>query len=85
MASKSRKNLKLLFAVIGGSAVVAIGALSMAVAEEQAGPDTFAKSSNMTVGSTSTQTTPPNVEATSMAVPTIKGPAPLPSEQKAAQ
>jgi hypothetical protein len=85
MALNSRRNLKLLSAVIGGSAVVAMGALQMTVAEGQAGSDTVAKSSRMTVGSTFTQTTPSNAEATSMAVPAMKGPAPLPSEQKAAQ
>jgi hypothetical protein len=85
MASNNRRNLKLLSAVIGGSAVVAMSALSLAIAQEQAGPETVAKSSHMTVGSTFTQTTPSNAEATSMAVPTLKGPAPLPSEEKAAQ
>ena len=40
----------------------------------------------MTIGSTTTTAKkPPTVEATSMAVPTIKGPAPLPSEQQAAE
>jgi hypothetical protein len=86
MNEKNRKNVKMLSAVIGGSAIVAMGALSMAIGQEQAGPDTLAKSSTMSVGATSTQTTtPPTVEATSMAVPTIKGPAPLPSEQNAAE
>jgi hypothetical protein len=82
---KTRKNVKMLSAVIGGSAIVATGALSMAIGQEQAGPETTAKSTTMSIGATSTQTTPPAVEATSMAVPTIKGPAPLPSEQKAAE
>jgi hypothetical protein len=79
------KNVKILSAVIGGSVLVAMGALSMAIGQEQAGPDTLAKSTTMSVGATNTPTTPPTVEATSMAVPTIKGPAPLPSEQKAAE
>jgi hypothetical protein len=85
MNEKNRKNVKMLSAVIGGSAIVAMGALSMAIGQEQAGPDAIAKSTTMSVGATSTETTPPTVEATSMAVPTIKGPAPLPSEQKAAE
>lgn len=74
-----------LSAVIGASAVVAMGALAMAVHQEQVGPDTTAKSTTMTIGVTSTQTTPSTLEATSMAVPAIKGPAPLPSEEKAAE
>jgi hypothetical protein len=85
MNEKNRDNVKVLSAVIGGSALVAMGALSMAIGQEQAGPDTVAKSTTMSIGATSTETTAPTVEATSMAVPTIKGPAPLPSEQKAAE
>jgi hypothetical protein len=85
MDSSKGNNVKLLAAVIGGSALIAMGALSMAIHQEQTGPDTVAKSTTMSIGSTSTDTTPPTVEATSMAVPTIKGPAPLPSEQKAAE
>jgi hypothetical protein len=84
VSSNNRKYVKMLSAVIGGSAVVAMGALSAAIGQEQAGSDTIAKST-MQVGVTSTQTTPPTVEATSMAVPAMKGPAPLPSEQKAAE
>jgi hypothetical protein len=84
MDSSNLRNLKRLAAVVGGGAVIAAGAMTMAIHQEQAGPETVAKS-QMTVGSTTTETTPPNVEATSMAVPTIKGPAPLPSEQKAAE
>jgi hypothetical protein len=85
MNEKNRKNVKVLSAVIGGSAIVAMGALTMAVGQEQVGPDTLAKSTTMSVGATSTESTPPTVEATSMAVPAMKGPAPLPSEQKAAE
>jgi hypothetical protein len=85
MNETNRKNVKMALAVIGGSAIVAMGALSMAIGQEQASPDTVAKSTTMTIGSTTTAATPPRVEATSMAVPAIKGPAPLPSEQKAAE
>ena len=38
MDSPKRNNVKLLAAVIGGSAVMAMGALSVAVAQEQLGP-----------------------------------------------
>jgi hypothetical protein len=85
MDSSSPANVKRLAAVVSGGAIIAIGAMSMAIHQEQAGPDTVAKSTTMTIGSTTTQKTPPKVEATSMAVPAMKGPAPLPSEQKAAQ
>ena len=85
MHSSKPNNVKLLAAVIGGSAVVAMGALSMAFSQEQARPNVLAKST-MTIGSTTTpDKKPPPVEATSMAVPAIRGPAPLPSEQKDAE
>ena len=38
MDSSSRNNVKLLAAVIGGSAVVTMGALSMAIGQQQAEP-----------------------------------------------
>lgn len=86
MNSSKTNNIKLLAAVIGGSAVATMGVLSMALGQEQATPSLAAKSSTMTIGSTTTTAkTPPTVEATSMAVPAIKGPAPLPSEEKAAE
>jgi hypothetical protein len=76
-----KRNVKLLVAVIGGG-VVAMGALSAAIGQEQAGQESVAKSSNMNVGSTTTVTTPPLVEATTMAAPAMKGPAPLPAEEQ---
>ena len=86
MDSSNPSNAKWLVAVVGGGAVIAAGAMSMAIHQEQAGPETVAKSSTMTIGSTTTTAKkPPTVEATSMAVPTRKGPAPLPAEQKAAE
>ena len=84
MDSSSPSNARWLVAVVGGGALIAAGAISMAIHQEQAGPETVA-TSQMTVGSTTTQATPPKVEATSMAVPTMKGPAPLPSEQQSAE
>jgi hypothetical protein len=82
MDSSNQNKVKLLAAVIGGGAVIAIGALSMAIHQEQAGADMVAKSTTMTIGSTTTGTTPPTVEATTMAAPAMKGPAPLPSEEQ---
>lgn len=81
MDSPKHNNVKLLAAVIGGSAVVAMGALT-AIVWHEGGPAEAAKSSSMTVGATSTQTTPPSIEATTMAAPAIKGPAPLPTEEQ---
>jgi hypothetical protein len=68
-----RTNVRLLAAVIGGSAVVAMGALTMATAQEQATPATVT-GSGMTVGVTSTQETPPTAPETSIAVPAVKAP-----------
>jgi hypothetical protein len=82
MNSLKRNNVKLLAAVIGGSGVIAMGAMSVAIAQEQAGQESAAKSTTMTIGSTSTETTPPMVEATTMAAPALRGPAPLPAEEQ---
>jgi hypothetical protein len=82
MNSLKRNNVKLLAAVIGGSGVIAMGAMSVAIAQEQAGQESAAKSTTMTIGSTSTETTPPTVEATTMAAPALRGPAALPAEEQ---
>ena len=83
--SKSTSNIKRFSAVIGGSAVVAMGALGIAIGQGH-GVDAVAKSSQMTVGATSTETTPSTLPGKGMvAKPTIKGPAPLPSEEAAAK
>jgi hypothetical protein len=82
MVSAKRNNAKLLVALIGGSGVIATGVLFVAIAQEQAGQESAAKSTTMTIGSTTTETTPPFVEATTMAAPAIKGPAPLPAEEQ---
>jgi hypothetical protein len=66
-----QSNVKMLAAVIGGSAVVAMGALTMAISQQQASPATLT-SSGMTVGATSTQETPPTAPATTLAVPVVK-------------
>jgi hypothetical protein len=80
MNSLKRNNVKLLAAVIGGSGVIAM--MSVAIAQEQTGQESAAKSTTMTVGSTSTETTPPTVEATTMAAPALRGPAALPAEEQ---
>ena len=72
MNAKKQTNVKMLAAVIGGSAVVAAGALSMAIGQEEATPATFTSSSGMNVGATSTQETPPAAPETTLAVPVVK-------------
>ena len=84
MDAMHRKTAKLLAAVIGGSAVVTMGAL-MAIHQQPAAPANVAVG-QMTMGPTSTAAgKPATVEATSMAVPSMKGPAPLPPEEAAAE
>ena len=74
-----RGRVKVIAAVIGGSAVVAMGALSVALHEEQApgasgGVATGATfiQGSMTMGDTATTTTPPVAPETSVAVPPVK-------------
>jgi hypothetical protein len=72
--------VKVIAAVIGGSAVVAIGALSVALHEEQAPGASgdlatganFIQGGGMTLGGTATTTTAPATLATPAAVPTDK-------------
>ena len=71
--------VKVFAAVMGGSAVVAMGALNVALHEEQASGAsgggatgaTFIQGS-MTMGQTATTTTPPTAPETSVAVPPVK-------------
>jgi hypothetical protein len=69
--ANKRTNVKMLAAVIGGSAVVAMGALTMAMNHEESPPATVT-SSGMNVGATSTQETPPSAPATTFAAPAVK-------------
>ena len=73
MDSLKRDNVRLFAVLIGGSA--AVGALSVV-------QESVPKSSSMTVGSTSTETTPSTVEATTMAAPAMRGPAAPPAEEQ---
>ena len=85
MNSNDRNKAKLLAAVIGGSAVVTMGALSIGIHQQPSGTNNVAVG-QMTVAATTTASGKADtVEATSMAVPTIKGPAPLPKEEQAAE
>jgi hypothetical protein len=80
----SHRTVKLFAALIGASAVLTLGALNTTILAQH---DTYdlAKGTTMSTGATSTETTPPTVPAVAQAVPGIKGPAPLPSEQQAAK
>ena len=72
-----RKTEVKLMAVVGASAVATLGVLGMAVVE-RAGAGSVA-SSGMSTGVTVTATNPPTEPANAIAVPAIKGPAPLPT------
>jgi hypothetical protein len=78
-------NAKLFGALIGGCAILALSGFAVMNGEPQSGNVGAAHSASMSVGATSTESTPPGVPAISMAVPTMKGPAPLPSEEQAAE
>ncbi len=67
--SNQQKRVKLLSGVIGASAVVAVGAVGVAVANEQAGTGTIGAVPDATLGATTTTTTPPAALVTSIAVP----------------
>lgn len=73
---------KMFAAVIGGSAVVTLGVLSAGIIEGQTAPASAAGPPQMTLGATSTETTPPSAPAVGEAAPSIKGAAPLPSEEQ---
>jgi hypothetical protein len=79
--SNQQKRVKVLSAAIGASAIVAMGAVSVALHEEQASGAsggvatgaTFIQGS-MTMGQTATTTTPPAAPETSVAAPPVKAP-----------
>lgn len=70
-------------AVIGSAAIVAMAALGVAAEHSTSGLATAKPA--MTVGATTTPSTPAKAPAVGMARPSIKGPAPLPSEEEAAR
>lgn len=85
MDSSRTGKAKMLAAVIGGSAVVTMGALAVSIHQQPEGAQSVAVG-KMTIAATSTASGKDDtVEATSMAVPVIKGPAPLPAEEQAAE
>lgn len=72
-----RNNVKTFAAVIGGSAVVAMAGLGIALGQASSDASDTLASGKMNVGSTSTETTPSAVPVVAKAQPTIKGPAPF--------
>ena len=72
----STRNVKMFAAIIGGSALVTVGAMSAAMAQDSTGGE-IATGSTMTVGATSTETTPSAAPGVAHAEPAIKGPAPF--------
>jgi len=70
-----------LLAAVGVSAAVTLGVLGVAAGQDQAGAGSVA-SSGMSTGVTVTATNPPSQAANAVAVPGIKGPAPLPPEEQ---
>ena len=85
MNSTNRNKMKLLAAVIGGSAVVTMGALAMSIHQQPTGTENVAVGKLTMAATTTAAGKDDTVEATSMAVPVIKGPAPLPAEEQAAE
>jgi hypothetical protein len=84
MSSTSHFKAKMLGAVIGGSAVVTMGALAMSIDQQPAARQNLSVG-RMTMAATTTESGKDGtVDATSMAVPTIKGPAKLPVNEAAA-
>ncbi len=75
MKSQSRRRAKLAGAILGGSAAVTAGALSVLLGPQQGAH--VVSADVVVAGMTSTMTTPPSTPATPMAVPAIRGPAPL--------
>ncbi|MGX9787162.1 hypothetical protein [Mycobacterium sp. MMS18-G62] len=65
------KQLKLIAAGIGASAVVAMGAVTVVLTQAPAGNGTFGKGPEITLGDTVTTTTPPSKPETSVATPPV--------------
>ena len=85
MDSNKPNKAKVLAAVIGGSAIVTMGALTMSIHQQTSGTENTAAGKMSMAATTTASGKDDTVEATSMAAPVIKGPAPLPAEEKAAE
>lgn len=71
-----KTKIKMLSAVVGGSAVVAMAALGATVGQQADSHTTFT-AAKMNLGETSTETTPSGAPAVAKAAPAIKGAAPF--------
>ena len=67
------------FAVVAGGAMVSLGIVGATITQAVPG---FVADSTMSTGTTSTVGTAPTAPPVPMAVPSIKGPAPLPVEEQ---
>lgn len=85
MNSTRRKTAKILAAAVGGGAMVTMGALTMGGHQQPTNAQNVAVGKMTMAATTTASGKDDTVEATSMAVPTIKGPAPLPTEEAAAE
>jgi hypothetical protein len=85
MNSNKQNAVKLLAAVIGGSAVATMGALAVGIHQQPTATANVAVGKMTMAATTTASGKADTVEATSMAVPVIKGPAPLPAEEQAAE
>lgn len=72
------KSIKL-SAIIGGSAAVSAAAIGVAILQ---GPGASSIAGDMETGVTVTETTAPSEAQLPIATPSIKGPAPLPTEEQ---
>ena len=76
---RNRNKAKVLAAVLGGSAIVTMGAVALLGAQQQPSTPQNVAVGKMTLAATTTEAGKDDtVEATPVAVPGIKGPAPLP-------
>ncbi len=64
--------MKTLIAVIGGSALVAMGAMTFAITQEQTQSTQMVSSGTMNMGPTSVQETPGTTPETAVAAPAVK-------------
>jgi hypothetical protein len=67
------------FAIVAGGAMVSLGIVGATIAQAAPG---FVADSEMSIGTTSTVSNAPTAPPIPMAVPSIKGPAPLPVEEQ---
>lgn len=72
MTVSTRTHTKLLAAIIGGSALVVMGAVTVATQEASQANTVSVQGAGMSLGATATTTTPPAVAPISAASPTVK-------------